>query len=94
MPMSTLMLVVAVLAVVAFVAGQSRSARGVQARTARWHSLPVYHGYFTAAWCALPALAVIALYIAGHDALVQSMVGNSLPQNIRDLPDDELALIV
>ena len=94
MSASSLILVVAVMAIVTFLIGQSRSARGLAASEGRWHSLPVYHGYFAAAWCAIPALAVLFLYALGHDTLLTSMLSSSLPEDVRALPDDERRLVL
>jgi phosphate transport system permease protein len=92
---STLLLLTALLAVIAFFTGQRRS-HVIATRDGgqRLHSLPIYHGYYAAAWCAIPALLVIALYFVGHHAVISSMVSSALPQSYQDLPEDELGLIM
>lgn len=50
-----------VLIAAAFYAGRARAVAAADNRPARLHSLPNYHGYFLAAWTAIPALTVVVI---------------------------------
>ena len=63
MASSTLVFVIVGLALLGYYAGRQRAVAGAIAAGPRsFHSLPGYHGGFVALWCALPALAVLALW--------------------------------
>src|SRR4029079_13581594 len=80
----------------AFWIGKSRSlalvggSRGVR----NLHSLPSHYGVMTALWCALPALAVILVCVAFQDAIILRLVTDHLPSGVRDLPRNELSLVL
>src|SRR6185312_1419520 len=91
-----LLLALALLSVGAFWVGKSRSlalvggTRGVR----HLHSLPSHYGLMTALWCALPALAVILLWVAFQDAIILRLVTDHLPAGVRDLPANDLSLVL
>ena len=90
------LLALSLLSVGAFWIGKSRSLalvggnRGVR----NLHSLPSHHGVLTALWCALPALAVLLVWVACQDAIILRMVTEQLPAGMRDLPASELSLVL
>jgi phosphate transport system permease protein len=67
--------------------GGSRSIRNL-------HSLPGYYGYYAAIWCGLPGLVLIGCWFAFHDTLVVQRVVGQLPDALRNLPSDQLSLLV
>src|SRR3982750_1924838 len=93
---AVLLLALALLSVGAFWVGKSRSlalvggTRGVR----NLHSLPSHYGLMTALWCALPALAVILLWLAFQDTLILRLVTEHLPAGVRDLPRNDLSLVL
>ncbi|BCX87945.1 phosphate transport system permease protein [Methylomarinovum tepidoasis] len=58
------------------------------------HSLPDYYGYYVALWCALPALAILSLWLLLDDKLILQWVLAELPPAYRNLPQDRLSLTV
>jgi phosphate transport system permease protein len=48
----------------------------------------------TAMWCALPALAVIGLWLIFQDAIILRLVVDHLPAAVRDLPANDLSLVM
>jgi phosphate transport system permease protein len=58
------------------------------------HSLPSHYGVMTAMWCALPALAVILLWLVFQDAIILNLVTQHLPDGVRGLAADELSLVM
>ena len=65
-------------------------AQGLQ----KLHSRPVYYGALTAMWCGIPAIAVVAAWLAFEPSIITGLVLNGLPDEIRTLPDGRLNLLV
>jgi phosphate transport system permease protein len=93
---TALLVALAALSIAAYWIGKTRSlalvggGRGIRAL----HSLPSYYGLLTAAWSALPALAVLVLWMTFQDTiLVRAVVGN-LPEDVRALSEAELGLVL
>ena len=83
------------LAALAYHLGRRR-ALGVARAAApvRLHSLPHYYGALTAIWCGLPALLVVALWLALQDTVITRMVVSELPPSIAELPPERLGLVI
>ncbi|MDD3449687.1 MAG: phosphate ABC transporter permease subunit PstC [Gammaproteobacteria bacterium] len=96
MSVTTLAIVLLALSAVAYYVGRQRSfavareAGGVRAL----HSLPGYYGMLTALWCGIPALLVLAAWLAFEPYIVTKLVVAGLPEEIRALPDARLSLVV
>lgn len=95
MQTTTVFLVLVALCVLSFLMGRNRS-RVVAIRLGgsltSLHSLPKHYGYMAAAWAAIPALAVLALWIGFESSILYQLVVARLPQNIQNLPVNELGL--
>ena len=93
---AALLLVLAVLSIGAFWIGRARSLAlvGGNSGIRQLHSLPTHYGVMTAMWCAIPALAVIILWMVFQDAIILKLVTANLPAGVRDLPADELSLVL
>ncbi len=93
---ASLLIMLALLSVGAFWIGKSRSlalvggSRGVR----QLHSLPSHYGFMTALWCALPALAVVGLWLAFQDAIILRLVTSEMPHTVRAAPPSELSLVL
>jgi phosphate transport system permease protein len=93
---AALLIALALLSAGAFWIGKSRSlaivggTRGVR----NLHSLPAHYGLMTAMWCALPALLVIGLWLAFQDAIILRLITDHLPAGVRQLPANELSLVL
>ena len=93
---AALLVALVLLSAGAFWIGKSRSlalvggSRGVR----NLHSLPSHYGLMTAMWCALPALLVIGLWLAFQDAIILRLITDHLPAGVRQLPDNELSLVL
>src|SRR3954451_17743537 len=93
---AALLIALTLLSVAAFWIGKSRSlaivggSRGVR----NLHSLPSHYGLMTALWCALPALAVIGLWLIFQDAISLRVVTDHLPAGVRELSSNDLSLVL
>ena len=93
---AALLVALALLSAGAFWLGKSRSlaivggSRGVR----HLHSLPAHYGLMTAMWCALPALLVIGLWLGLQDAIILRLITDHLPAGVRQLPANELSLVL
>ncbi len=96
MQLSTLLLLLTAMAIGAFVLGRRRSiaAVGGYNKLRSLHSLPKYYGYFAVLCCVLPGLLLIVFWLAFSDTLIMDRVVASLPAALRDLPADELSLVI
>ena len=76
--------------------GRRRSLASVGGRSGvrNLHSLPAYYGFYTALWAGLPALLVAGLWVFFEGSLITSMVVQSLPASLRDVPPERLGLLV
>ncbi len=92
MTSSTLLLVLAGLAFVAFSIGRNRAIAGGAGR--KFHSLPGYYGGYVALWCVLPALALFALWQTLEPVFIRGQVLESLPAEMQTLPEAERGLIL
>ncbi|MEO6078594.1 MAG: phosphate ABC transporter permease subunit PstC [Steroidobacteraceae bacterium] len=91
MSIGALLLLIAAMGVLGYWLGKYRSlalvggGRGIR----RLHSLPSYHGFLTALWCALPCLAVLLLWVSFQDSVITSLVtrgmGEAAPRDSASL---------
>jgi len=58
------------------------------------HSRPVHHGAFVALWCGLPAAAVLLAWLLVGPSLIDSIVLDGTPAEVRALPAERLALFL
>jgi len=91
---SSLVVVVLLMSVSAFYLGRQRAYSAVQGKLRKLHSLPVYYGFFTAIWCGIPALLLVAAWVVTESNVITHMVISDFPQEIKDLGPDRLNLIV
>jgi phosphate transport system permease protein len=83
----TVLLIVIVLAGVAFVLGQRRATRRAALLTgkARAHSRPAQHGAYALIWVAAPAILVLAALAVLSGPITQTLVENGQPDAVRSL---------
>ena len=96
MELTTLLLLLGVLSIGGYHVGRSQSLRlvGGAALAPNLHSRPRYYGYFLALRCALPALALVVLWIALDDIVVIAAVVESLSTATADLSRGEVDLLI
>ncbi len=96
MQSTTLILLLAFIAVAAFHLGRSRSLAlaGGPGHVGGLHSLPGYYGYYVAIWCAMPALALFLLWTLAEPRVIVALVVKGLPETYRSLSAGELDLLV
>ncbi|NNC77211.1 MAG: phosphate ABC transporter permease subunit PstC [Woeseiaceae bacterium] len=96
MQTTTLLLLIAAAATAAFYLGRRRSIALAGGRDGikALHSLPGYHGYYTALWSLLPALMLILVWIMVDERIVVASVVDGLPAFSEKLSPGELDLLV
>ncbi len=94
MPTIFLILILIGLAVVAFYVGRSRAMASSGGRAKDLHSRPGYYGTYSALWCAIPAFLLMGVWLAASPSIIQNQVIDSLPADIRALPENELGLVL
>jgi phosphate transport system permease protein len=91
---STLIILLLGLMSLAYYFGRKRSLKMVSGRMRDLHSLPSYYGLQTALWCGVPAFLLIVLWVAFEGSVVNSLVVDALPKEVRDLPPGRLDLVL
>ncbi|MFZ1494705.1 MAG: phosphate ABC transporter permease subunit PstC [Candidatus Competibacter denitrificans] len=89
-----LLLALILLSAVAYYLGRKRALTVAGGQIRNLHSLPSFYGSYTALWCGLPALAVLALWAALQPDILTNLVVADLPTELRDLPPDQLNLVI
>ncbi|EFK06665.1 phosphate ABC transporter, permease protein PstC [delta proteobacterium NaphS2] len=93
---TVLFIVILILSVAGYFLGRRKALLvGKRAQGVRnMHSKPVYYGALTGLWCGIPALIIMAIWLSVGPNVVMDLVVESLPPEIRDLPQDRLNLVV
>ena len=91
-----LTLVVLAIAALGWHLGRRRAfaVAGGPSRAHALHSRPVYFGALAALWCAVPSLLLLLGWVVFRGPIVTGLVVADLPLELRDLPENELTLIV
>lgn len=94
--MTTVTLLLAVLAFATYQLGRQRALRvaGGPAYAPDLHSRPNYHGYFIAIRGVLPALAIVSVWLLAEEWLITRLVIDGLPAALRDRSPGELDLLL
>ena len=89
-----LLIVLLVLSSVAYFVGRRRafSVAGDNGSIRNLHSRPTYYGALTALWCGIPALLILAFWMALDDLAITHLVIAELPEQLRSLSSDQLNL--
>ncbi len=93
---SILIVALLLLSFIAYQLGKARSlavvggARGIH----NLHSLPGHYGLLTALWCGLPALLLVAVWVAVQDQVLIALVSAQLPASVQSLGNDQFVLFL
>jgi phosphate transport system permease protein len=90
----TLIAVLLLLTSVAYYLGRKRAFAVAQGKIRKLHSLPAYYGLYTAIWCGVPALLILAVWVFFENTIITHLVVSDLPEEIRQLGADRLNLVV
>ncbi len=91
---STLILTLILLSLFSFWLGKRRSLTITGGRVQQLHSLPNYYGYYTALWCGIPALIIVAAWSIFEPGIITHLVISELPGELQGLPSDQLNLLL
>lgn len=95
MSATTLILIILVLSYLGFLLGRSRAGAVSGGKLATLHSLPSYHGAYVAVWCGLPALVLLALWLALEPQVADFILRANLPDStVAALTAPELNLLI
>ena len=75
-----------------FYLGQSR-AQKLQA-SQRLHSLPLYHGYHVALWCAIPSVIIVLLWFTLEPIVIQSAIKSDLSSKLSGVSESEAMMMM
>ena len=94
MPLTVLILTLVLLSVAGFYMGRSRALAGVGGAAGKLHSRPHYYGYYVAIWCGLPAALVLLGWISLEVRIVEMLVTQALPPDLRARGAAERSLLI
>lgn len=94
MQKSTLFFLLLLLSVLAFHLGRLRSRQVSSGKTQSLHSLPNYYGFYTALWCALPALTLLLVWLSAESWVMTQIILNDLPADMQAFPEDKQSLLL
>jgi len=96
MDLPVLVVFVSVTLIAVFVLGRARSLS--MAKTiggvAQLNSLPFYYGLATAIWSGIPALLILAAWVIFQADIIEALIVQQFPAEIRQLEDTEIELIL
>jgi len=81
-PNGLLILCIAVLGVLGWVAGSARARRAVRNKV-QLHSRPHYHGASVLLWTVLPSLALVLAWLVAEPIVIGNAVHRSLPESVQ-----------
>ena len=94
MQASSLAVLLLALSAAAFFVGRHRASMVVQGKLRELHSLPSYYGFYTAIWCGIPALLLVAAWIIVESNVITGMIVSEFPQDLKNLGPDRLNLVI
>jgi phosphate transport system permease protein len=78
----------------AYYVGRKRAFAVAEGKIRNLHSLPSYYGLYTAIWCGIPALIILAVWTAFENTIITHLVVADLPATMRDVGADRLNLVI
>ena len=92
---STLLILILLLILTAYHWGRSTStSQAIHEAQPHPHSLPAFHGWFTALWCGIPPLLLIVLWTACEGTVTDAMTLNSLPREMTSVDAQHIELLL
>jgi phosphate transport system permease protein len=77
-----------------FAAGRQRALASSGGHARSLHSRPAYYGSYVALWAAVPAFLLLALWVVAQPLVIDMVIRNHLPEEIRGLTADKLSLVL
>ena len=93
MPVSWLILIIIIIAVIGFFWGSSRAQKSVQGNVHKLHSLPRYYGSNVSIWVTVPAFSILCLWLLFQPVWIESHVQQSV-ESIATENDITLSLVM
>ena len=91
---TTLIIFLLALSSIAYYLGRRRAFTVAQGAIRNLHSLPTYYGLYTAIWCGVPALLLIAAWLAFENSIITQLVVANLPGDLREMDPNRLNLLL
>jgi phosphate transport system permease protein len=91
---TTLIFALLALSSLGYYLGRRRAFSVAQGRIRTLHSLPSYYGLYTAIWCGIPALILVAIWLLFENTIITQLVVAGLPEELHTLGADRINLIV
>ena len=92
MPTGLLVLCIVVLGVFGWLVAVART-RALSRSGVKTHSRPGYYGFYVVIWTMLPAMAVLAIWLASEPLVVSGLVRGSMPEAVGSQSESRRSLI-
>ena len=92
MNISVLIVSMALMLLAAYVLGRGRSSQLAQG--SKLQSLPYFYGMLTLLWSALPGIALFGLWLIFETSIIEYVIVQELPADVRDNSTSHLGLII
>lgn len=93
-PLSLALILIVMSTAIAFASSRTKSLRLVDGHVSELHSLPGHYGLYALVWCLLPALLVLAIWIAVGPAIVDGIMAGRLQEADPTIGSDRLGLLL
>ncbi|WP_455205782.1 phosphate ABC transporter permease subunit PstC [Kaarinaea lacus] len=90
----TLIVVLLLISSAAYYLGRRRAFTVTQGKIRQLHSLPAYYGLYTAIWCGIPALLLLAIWTAFETTIITHLVVADLPAEYHQQDPNRLNLVI
>jgi phosphate transport system permease protein len=77
---------------IGYALGKNRSVALAGGNWKKLHSLPSYYGAYVALWCGLPALALLAFWLALEPRIIETVIVKDLPASLVEAGPAQLGL--
>ncbi len=94
MSLSTLLITLLALLLFGYFVGRKRSLQVAKRENQSLHSLPQYYGYLVVLWAGIPTLLLLMFWSSLESTVITDLTVQQLPQEIQQLPADELGLLL
>ncbi|UCF66740.1 MAG: phosphate ABC transporter permease subunit PstC [Acidobacteriota bacterium] len=94
MSLFVLLAIVLVISVLGYRTGRAHAVATAGGDARNLHSLPGYYGIYVALWCFVPAMLFAGAWLAVEPSAVERLVISGLPSELRQLPEDQLGLLL
>jgi len=93
MQTTVILAAILLLTLISFTVGRRRALATVGGVSAKLHSRPGHYGWYVVLWAAVPAFAILVLWMLIQPVILNSTMSSGLPPAVRELSSNEQSLV-